>query len=1184
MLRRDNKWQKEKKVERKKGDNSFMKSKQLNIFFAFCLVLLLTASVTADTLISDRGITITSGGNVTANWALLNKLNWNNLTSFPSNCGANEYVYGFSGSTLNCRTDQDSGGQITNSSMSTILNNSYMRFGFSNQTTLSISNVTNFLYNYNTTTGAITYVDNQGFITSTIANATYALIGSGSDNSSWNESYANTLYASIIWNYNQSDGVGTGNLSWNETYARTIFQLNGIAYNATYESTYNATYALWAYNQTYNGSTYNATYDLWAYNQSTASSGTYNATYDTWAYNQSSPFYTWLSSFLYDYNQTAPANTYTDSVVNRSFNQTLTDSLYAPIGSSGDNSSWNQSYANTLYQPIGIAYNATYESTYNATYDLWAYNQTIASAQSNIFNQVLNTTSNVTFKNANFINGTIYLNWTEDLFGEGQPILIHNILNSSKGGVGWTNEFNQGIGWIVCHNVSLTDSSRHTHCSLETLDSTTGSINTRFGISYSLPTTEMYAEFVNLNKVYYKDGVNIHMNSTTGQLIRLERDGTDDQSLIVFTRAGLDRWQVGQRTDGTDNFYIRSAVQSIIPFTISQSPRGEITIYNLSTGSNIGVCANSSGALYGCSISSGSGNSSWNETYARTIFQLNGIAYNSSYESTYNATYALYAYNQTYSGSTYNATYDLWAYNQTIASNPTNIFDQDLNTTNNVVFNNATITDTIAVEKFQSSSFNWSVTDDGTDMFVNFAGIEGTNSLFIETSGTFIEIIANPGPANGFEMVAFEETQGDDTSITFYEGGNGHNRFWDSGSARIGGGASHLCSNLTTEVDCIAGAGGLGADLVVADDIWLGGELRSYGIINSSTEIYAKNGTPLSLYAYNQTIATNPFDQILNRSSSVTFNVTNASIGNFSNELWVNGRNVYTFAYNQTSAGQSNIFDQTVNRSSIVTFASINTTNLSSLAQSNFSGRLAQWVFNMSIYGGNTFAITSDNPDPSSTGSNLLVLQNMNPNNGRPLLRINSNSTDGGQADIRIDSRNPDIELIETDQTTPDGKYEIDVNNDMFRLNSRNSADNSFESFAIFRQKSDVGATIPSLTLVFNNSDAITTGLRIENERSSSGADSALDFFNSAGNVITARLRTEAGSSYANSRLFFDVADASKTSQTVLTLDNNQNASFAGNVSVGDSLHFTGGTYQRFNGTCLNTYVAGTLVESIGCA
>jgi len=44
---------------------------------------------------------------------------------------------------------------------------------------------------------------------------------------------------------------------------------------------------------------------------------------------------------------------------NATFNQTLTDSLYSPIGVSSDNASWNQTYADTLYAGIEWDYNQT---------------------------------------------------------------------------------------------------------------------------------------------------------------------------------------------------------------------------------------------------------------------------------------------------------------------------------------------------------------------------------------------------------------------------------------------------------------------------------------------------------------------------------------------------------------------------------------------------------------------------------------------------------------------------------------------------------------------------------------------------------------------------------------------------------------------------------------------------------
>ena len=137
-----------------------------------------------------------------------------------------------------------------------------------------------------------------------------------------------------------------------------------------------------------------------------------------------------------------------------------------------------------------------------------------------------------------------------------------------------------------------------------------------------------------------------------------------------------------------------------------------------------------------------------------------------------------------------------------------------------------------------TSNFEWTVTDDGSDMFMDFSEIGGVNSLFIETAGTFMEMVANPGPANDYEMFAFEETQGADTAINFYEGGAGHNRIWSSGSVRVGGGKDSSCSNLTTEVDC--DTSGTGADFVVQDDLWVGGKIFAFDWTNATISIFNK--------------------------------------------------------------------------------------------------------------------------------------------------------------------------------------------------------------------------------------------------------------------------------------------------------------------------------------------------------
>jgi hypothetical protein len=119
----------------------------------------------------------------------------------------------------------------------------------------------------------------------------------------------------------------------------------------------------WGYNQTYSGSTFNTTYDTWLPN--------YTASNKFW-YNMTTQFINWLSTFAYNYNQTTPANTYSDNI-----NTTLSSRIDGISG--GDNSSWNESRANTLYADIKWGYNMTQAgsgSTFNTTYATWLPNYT----------------------------------------------------------------------------------------------------------------------------------------------------------------------------------------------------------------------------------------------------------------------------------------------------------------------------------------------------------------------------------------------------------------------------------------------------------------------------------------------------------------------------------------------------------------------------------------------------------------------------------------------------------------------------------------------------------------------------------------------------------------------------------------------------------------------------------------
>ncbi len=82
-----------------------------------------------------------------------------------------------------------------------------------------------------------------------------------------------------------------------------------------------------------------------------------------------------------------------------------------------------------------------------------------------------------------------------------------------------------------------------------------------------------------------------------------------------------------------------------------------------------------------------------------------------------------------------------------------------------------------------------------------------------------------------------------------------------------------------------------------------------------------------------------------------------------------------------------------------------------------------------------------------SGSDNLLYLQSTSASWSRPHLRIikHISNTNGGAAMIRMDGTGVDIEFVDTGETTPAGKFEIECKGDQLRFLGRNAADNSFE-------------------------------------------------------------------------------------------------------------------------------------------
>lgn len=128
---------------------------------------------------------------------------------------------------------------------------------------------------------------------------------------------------------------------------------------------------------------------------------------------------------------------------NDSFNQSLTDTLYAPIGAGSDNSSWNQSLADTLYSAIIWGYNQTqgamtYTDEVNASQTSWIEATFIKIANffttSDITNMIEGNKSEIfTTADSNYSNLTTWVSSQGYLttYSESDPAWTGNMSNVS---------------------------------------------------------------------------------------------------------------------------------------------------------------------------------------------------------------------------------------------------------------------------------------------------------------------------------------------------------------------------------------------------------------------------------------------------------------------------------------------------------------------------------------------------------------------------------------------------------------------------------------------------------------------------------------------------------------------------------------------------------------------------------
>ncbi|HIH24776.1 TPA: hypothetical protein HA251_07120, partial [Candidatus Woesearchaeota archaeon] len=193
---------------------------------------------------------------------------------------------------------------------------------------LSLTDINTNLGNWSAVQNLICYTNGTGCPPGTSNNSwnqshadtLYAPISTISYNTSWNQSHANTLYAPIgvtgdntSWNETRANNlyapISSGNASWNETRANTLYL--GIGATAT------------------NSNQLGGQASDYYWNTSTALITTTQALA---ALGNASAVNTTLNIQTLGFNTTTQLNT-----------------LYAPIGTTGDNTSWNETRANNLY-------------------------------------------------------------------------------------------------------------------------------------------------------------------------------------------------------------------------------------------------------------------------------------------------------------------------------------------------------------------------------------------------------------------------------------------------------------------------------------------------------------------------------------------------------------------------------------------------------------------------------------------------------------------------------------------------------------------------------------------------------------------------------------------------------------------------------------------------------------------
>ncbi len=375
-------------IDNRAGDNASWNQSFANSLYADISVIDTDTQKTTDGLYLYN-----NSGTIFYNETKLNETidNRDSDTTYNTECSAGDFILNLTPlGGVTCGTPAGSGDItdvqgdgvfIYNGSTSGAVNLLFNKTPLNNGITLTEANITDLTHTTDTqktTSGDYIYNNsntiffNESFLNNTIDNR-------AGDNSSWNQSFANSLYADI--------SVIGDNASWNQSLADTLYSTG--SHTTIWDTAFNI-----SFDQRDSDTTYTSGSNLSLVGTIFSANMTQMQTFWDTLYSTGSHTIIWNAVF-----NTSFSNRF-DSL----FTAKDTDDLSQGTTSFYDNVTWNQSQAGTLYEPIGITESDISDLTHTSLTNVAWQNQT------NVFTPNQNFSANITLTGTNDIifynNGT----------------------------------------------------------------------------------------------------------------------------------------------------------------------------------------------------------------------------------------------------------------------------------------------------------------------------------------------------------------------------------------------------------------------------------------------------------------------------------------------------------------------------------------------------------------------------------------------------------------------------------------------------------------------------------------------------------------------------------------------------------------------------------------------------------